>query len=344
MATPNKRAFVEVQFNWVFVLIVGAIILIFFISIVNSQKKQSDKNLAFDVLSNIDLIMSGGLTVPKTGQLFDMPKLEFDFDCNMLSVFGVTRQFPDKIVFAPNLLKGNKLVVWSQDWNVPFKAANFLYLTTSDVRYIFVGADSQDFADFYDNLPNMTKDKVALAELGTLTDKNNYKIRIVYFGSTPSALPANSFILGMNDKDVTAVSIDLANMKFRFYVKDGNNFMPSGNPNAYYYYLTAPEIYGAVFAENEQIYNCSMQKAFTKLQFIARIYSMREDALAHAQEYQGTICPGLRTKDKMDLIAQKSEIESVFIYGDEMNQIKTQMTNIEASNQNNLENSCPSIY
>ena len=33
MTAPNKKAFVEVQFNWVFVLIVGAIILIFFISL-----------------------------------------------------------------------------------------------------------------------------------------------------------------------------------------------------------------------------------------------------------------------------------------------------------------------
>ena len=341
MTAPNRKAFVEVQFNWVFVLIVGAIILIFFVSIVNSQKKQSDKNLAFDVLSNIDLILSSGLTVPKTGQIFDMPRLEFDSDCNSLTVFGVTRQFPDKIVFAPSKLKGLKLVVWSQDWNVPFKVTNFLYITTSDVRYIFVKptGDASKVELLYNNTPNITKDLVT--DLSGLVDKNNYKIRIVYFGSeipTNPQLPSSSFITKMANEDVTAVLVNPTGKYVNFYKKNGNNFVQSGNN---YYYLEDPSIYGAIFAENEEVYVCSMEKAFKRLYYVSKILSERETALKSA--YGGSICQGLRADNQMNSI-KTSAYNANVSKQDEFISIGTSESELIASNQNNLENSCPSIY
>lgn len=341
MTTPNKRAFVEVQFNWVFVLIVGAIILIFFVSIVNSQKKQSDQNLAFDVLSNIDLIMSGGLTVPKTGQIFDMPRLELEFDCNTLSVFGVTRQFPDKIVFAPDLLKGRQLVVWSQDWNVPFKATNFLYLTTSDVRYIFINPRNPQVDSLFENMPNMTREMHT--GLSGLIDRNNYKIRIVYFGSS---LPSNpgfpDFMQEMNDEDVTAVLVNLENKYIRFYEKDGNSFTLSNPEGEYYYYITDAEIYAAIFAEDEEVYKCSMQKAFKKLHYMSKIYEAREAELA--AEYENEICEGLRAQAQMESISASAGSENIVTALDIIESIELQMGSIANSNQRNIENSCPSIY
>ncbi len=349
MATPNRKAFVEIQFNWVFVLIVGAIILIFFVSIVNSQKKNSDKTLAFDVLSKIDLIMSGGLTVPKTGQLFDMPNLEFGFDCNSLSVFGVTRQFPEKIVFGPDRLKGIKLVVWSQDWNVPFKATNFLYITTSDVRYIFVDSTAgETSALLFNSTPNMTKDRVTNI-MNLNNDKNNYKIRVVYFFSDPGTLPP--FIANMNDADVTAVSIKDKYVKF--YVKQGSNFVAQ-TPDIKYYFLGDPAIFGAIFSENGEMYKCSMEKAFTNLHYIAKIYAAREEEIATDSRYADSICKGLRANGPtgaMEFIAgATADITGIvtaptIIYGsDGISGIFGKMSNLELANQKNLENSCPSIY
>src|SRR3989338_7686040 len=160
MFCKRKKGQIEVQFNWIFVLIVGALILVFFIAIVNAKKKAADKNLAFDILGKIDLIINGALTIPKTGQIFEMPKIEFNFQCDRIYALGVDRQFQDRVVFGPDLLKGRQLIVWSQDWNVPYKTANFLYVTADNVRYIIYYDTSETEArQLFSELPdNLTKD------------------------------------------------------------------------------------------------------------------------------------------------------------------------------------------
>ena len=182
MRFSKKRGAIEVQFNWVFVLIVGALILIFFINISNAQRKNADQTLAFDLLSKVDLIMSGALAIPKTGQIFDMPNIDFNLECGRISTSGVSRQFPDRIVFGPDLIKGKRLVIWSQDWTVPYKVSNFLYMTTSGVRYIIVSANptDTDAVNFRNALPDNITKEISTLSPAILTDKNNYKIKLIF--------------------------------------------------------------------------------------------------------------------------------------------------------------------
>ena len=42
----NKKGIIEIQFNWIFVLVVGAIILVFFFGFVQKQKSFAEEKNA----------------------------------------------------------------------------------------------------------------------------------------------------------------------------------------------------------------------------------------------------------------------------------------------------------
>lgn len=343
----KKRAAIEVQFNWIFVLIVGALILVFFINISNAQRKNAEQTLAFELLSKVDLIMSGALTIPKTGQIFDMPNIDFNTECNRISTLGVSRQFPDRIVFAPDTLKGKKLIVWSQDWNVPYKVTNFLYMTTSNVRYVVVAEDpaNTDAINFVNALPdNITKE---ISALSSITDKNNYKIKLIFLDSIYSNLDNDAlssislpdWMQKMANSAVTGVYIRkrMNPADVRFIRKNGNHLEYVGDEVKVY---KDPMIFGAVFAENKEEFNCSITKAFKKLHYVSEVYAKREDALISAYG-QSTMeeckSPVTRANSEINAIANAAldkEIET--ISGNE--------NIVYNNNQMALKASCAPIY
>jgi len=347
----KKRAAIEVQFNWIFVLIVGALILVFFINISNAQRKNAEQTLAFELLSKVDLIMSGALTIPKTGQIFDMPNIDFNTECNRISTLGVSRQFPDRIVFAPDTLKGKKLIVWSQDWNVPYKVTNFLYMTTSNVRYVVVAnadeqAQFQKAEEFISSLPDNITKEVGNLSLDGIKDRNNYKIKLIFLrDSFPleydklKNLQLPDFIKKMPNSAVSGVYIDKTSppTKVRFIIKEGNNLNFDGEPIPIY---KDPMIFGAVFAENKEEFNCSITKAFKKLHYVSEVYAKREDALISAYG-QSTMeeckSPVTRANSEINAIANAAldkEIET----------ISENESIVYNNNQMALKASCAPIY
>jgi hypothetical protein len=307
--SKKKSASIEIQFNWIFVLIVGALILVFFINISSAQRKNADQKLAFDLTSKIDLIMSGALAIPKTGQIFDMPNIPFNLECSAISTSGVQKQFPDRIIFGPDVLKGKSLVIFSEDWTVPFKVTNFLYITTSNVRYIVVVDPTEvryeEAEKFYNSLPdNITKE---MSSLENIKDKNNYKIRLIFLeeiydhltGADLADLPLPAFMEGLPESALSGVYITGANedsiATVQFIKKDRTGLLLSGEEIDIY---KEPMIFGAIFAENKEQFNCSYMKAFKKLYYISQVYEKREELLV--QGYLDTSqqeCKAPETRD-----------------------------------------------
>ncbi|MBW3022549.1 hypothetical protein KY308_00405 [Candidatus Woesearchaeota archaeon] len=350
----SKKAQVEVQFNWIFVLIVGAFILVFFIAIVNVQRNAADKNLAFDILGKIDLILNGALTIPKTGQIFDVPKIDFRFDCDRISALGVDRQFQDRVVFGPDLLKGRQMIVWSQDWTVPYKAANFLYVTSDNIRYIIYDKSGQDYAQrFSDELPdNLSKDIVSAEDFSEFTNKNNYKIRVIFLGEdigygsaaynyiTGADVTLPDFTQGMPDSSVTAVYV--SDSEVRFFEKTGNKFDPFKAGPVFIQIIGAPMGYGAVFSENRQMFNCSYAKAFEKLFYVSKVYGVREHDINTSYSdpsspyYNEDCIAAPRAEDVIENIANSAKAGIIPSDSD--------ISAVRGRNEQALEKSCAAIY
>ena len=63
---------VTVQFNWIYVMVAGAAILLFFIMIITQQKDMSEKRLNYKVMNILENIFTGS-TVAENTKIFWTP-------------------------------------------------------------------------------------------------------------------------------------------------------------------------------------------------------------------------------------------------------------------------------
>ena len=82
MVVKSKKAFIETQFNWIFIIIAGGIILLFFFAVVNKQKDVSDIKIAGTIKSDLRSILTGSKVSTGTASLIDVGRLEMDYDCD----------------------------------------------------------------------------------------------------------------------------------------------------------------------------------------------------------------------------------------------------------------------
>lgn len=284
----KKKAQASVPFQWIFILIAGTIILIFFVNIVMKQKDISEKKISMQILNDLGPIIAGaGASQFDTVNEIDIPKTSISFVCDKtgyseysITGTGMHEDTSTEIIVSPNEIKGKKMITWTLPWDMPFKADNFLILTSDDVKYIFV----------YDNELEPLKERIEAElpkqehinyifvktnELADIEDYQNYKIRFVFVGSlNPESAQLPEFVKKMPDYDVSAVKISEG--KIQYYRKKGNSLTAEGGDVQLYsseFSIKDPALYSAIFAEDAEYYECVLRKAFRRLSFVAELYS-----------------------------------------------------------------------
>ncbi|PIZ49746.1 hypothetical protein COY28_06090 [Candidatus Woesearchaeota archaeon CG_4_10_14_0_2_um_filter_57_5] len=85
----GRRAVIEVQFNWIFILIVGGLLMGFFFSIINKQKQAADMRLAQDTLAQIELIVAGARASKNLAGIIEpIPPLGITLSCDPTGVWA----------------------------------------------------------------------------------------------------------------------------------------------------------------------------------------------------------------------------------------------------------------
>ena len=149
----KKKAMIEVHFNWIFILIAGAVIFVFFINIVNKQREFSDIRTSGTIATNLESILTGAQISTDTVNIIDLPKVNIGFECERYFIGPTPKQTKSNVIFAPNLLKGTQMISWALDWNMPYRITNFLYLTDPELRYIIVNKADRPGQLLFDELP-----------------------------------------------------------------------------------------------------------------------------------------------------------------------------------------------
>ncbi len=278
----SKKAAIEVQFNWIFIIIAGALILLFFISIVTKQKAISDTRISSTILVDLETILTGAKVSTGTVNLIKIPSSEIRFECNNYRIKDVNIPVRDKIIFSPDILKGVNLITWALDWNMPYWITNFLYVTSPEVRYIIVNDTGSDFAEtIYDSWLPEEIGKEFVNAGADVADKNNYRVKYVFVNQNPASLgdPMLNGIRRMDNEHVTAINIspDPTRNKgmISFFEKSGSTWQLKGTTP----YLGRESLIGAIFSHDIEMYNCSMKKAFEKLAIVTDIYLNRSKEL-----------------------------------------------------------------
>src|SRR3989338_3659037 len=90
-----KQAQIEVTFNWIYILIAGTVILLFFIGIAMKQKLSSEQQLSGDIVRTLQSIFTAASVSEKTKNTIDISGLQdytFYFRCQEgTSEYGIIK-------------------------------------------------------------------------------------------------------------------------------------------------------------------------------------------------------------------------------------------------------------
>lgn len=351
----NRRGF-EMQFHWIFVLIAGAIILFFFFSVVQKQRTISEERLSITLSTDIDAVFSSAVESRGTSQVLTVPESGIAFSCSDVCdcnfwIGKKSTQFKDKIIFAPGLLNGGKAVAWSLDWKIPFRAANFLFLMNPADRYFFVMDQSSSrshdlFARLNRSLPSdVPLSMISPDELPSIVASEGLRYRFVFLDvplSSPFGLQE-----GFKTIDVSAVYVNSVDKAVTFYSKDKKSFSFSADSSLF---LGDPGIFAAVFADDKDMFECGMKKAFSRLSAVSSILRSRASSLeSDMSGVNRSDC--VYSAPNMEYLAEisasagvLSDSSSFVADTDKFNVIAGAVDSLDGLNSNLVQQSCPGIY
>lgn len=309
----SQQGQIQIQFNWIFVIIVGSVLLVFFFMLIRNQSDTTEERIDITQSKYFQTVISA--TGQKSGTLkeYKVKDLSVRFTCNRQTqeyTYSVedlpSRDTTYEVIFSPELLAGEDIQTWTQDWQVPFSAGNFLYLTNSRHAYVFVQSQSSDYEDLIKDFPKNISVEI-INSTNTFDDVNrrNYE-RITYVflyeeeptnptllstALTPLDAEKNKVIL-IRKSDEANTLFDVGQIYF-LRPSQYNNYLNNQNRELWYNnqdtsrissYLGKASLYGAIFSENKEMYECNMEKAFTKLELITELYYHRIENLVASDD------------------------------------------------------------
>lgn len=324
----TKKGMISAQFNWVFILVAGVLILLFFGSLVLKAKDSSDIAIAETVLTNMQTIMTGAEVSVRTINPIEIPNEEIKVSCNSLSVGKISKPITkNKIVFAPETIDGTTLLAWAFNWNAPYHVTNFLYLTTPNIKYVFINSPGTEAEKIFNLLPDkINKKKV---DFSNVPNTGNY-IKLIFFNKPgiPS-LPSN--LNNFPDNKVSAINVKTGSNEIKFFRKTGATFTLDGSIG----YIGDPMILGAVFSGTFEDYECNVKKARNKLNIVSMVYMEKTSSLI------GLIgnCNSYYDTNPLSYIIAHSNDNDIDII-----EIRKKIDEIKGYNKHLQSESCPTIY
>ena len=293
----RKHAQVSIQFNWLFALIAGVIILAFFFSIIKAQQQRSSVEEATSLAQSLDTVFSSLTTNPDTTRSYPITNADLTFTCepgiSEYTIQGTAKESTaNDLLFTPATLQGDHILAWTQPWSTPFDAGVFTYLASDRVAFIFINDSNQVIQALYDQFPGTTgEDKPFFTKRFSddriPTGMGRYVIitTTAHIGDVPTLTAQPP----LKNEDVAIRVIDPEASTIGFD-ETGEATRP---------YLTREELWGAIFTEDASTYDCTMQKAITRLKHNAAILEQRAQLIQQDPDFKA-ICAATYSSAQAD--------------------------------------------
>jgi len=352
-----KKSALDVSFNWIFVLIAGAAILVFFIFLISSQKDKSESNMALTIKTNLKSVFSGAALSQDRQLDIDIPAVNLMFTCDYSScsdfsisnsptclsqyeigTTGINEPTGSQIIFASTEISGKKIFTWTLPWNVPFFVTNFLFVAGPNNHFLFIDSSEQEILNMFNTFPDkMNKELLHLDNLDSYSFGPLPHIQLIFMNSDMESLELPTKLITSTDQDkISAINILPQSQVIDFYYLDeGNFYLEESIP-----YLSDTEIYAAIFSSNADFYKCNMQKAMNRYHIISEIIKQRSDFLY--DYYSATACQifYLNSANGLQQIYDGSYIFSI----ENINNLASASQILKSANQAVKEKSCPQLY
>ncbi len=349
---PSGKKGFELQFHWIFVIIAGALILAFFFSVANKQRNLSQERLQLTLATDIENIFTGAIVSRGTAQKLPVPPQGIAFECTegcecKFKIANAGKDFGDKPMFAPALLQGQDIVVWSLELKLPYRVTNFLYLTNPNIKYYFVYGDENLMQQLTKSIPPLIQyEKIKLEQMASVKYEDYQDTRFILLDVDPKELEY-SF------KKESASAVKITPTAVQFYTKDGQELVQGG----FLSYAGLPSLYAAIFSEDETMYKCGLKTAFRKLSYVSKLYAERAAELenetlnagktwcTYGAPTTGDVCQstasiiGLLCKQHENAKELANNLDDTLI-----TELSTTKEQLDSANRNFLQQSCPELF
>lgn len=356
----SRKGQLELPFNWIYVLIAGAVILLFFVGVVVKQKESVTQQLGTEVTQIVESIFSAAASSESTKIVLDTAGFadeELYFTCqNGTSEYGITGKgapATDFVVpiFSPNKITSGKLFLWSLPYALPYKTANFLYVTAPTVQYVLVGNDVHA-QEFLKESKSSQDAKFAISVV-QVNDLNSYSpakgmqaLRFVDFtgSSVPGGSPLPAALQSWGDEQVSAVV--LSGGRAEFLLKKGNVWKSEGFSPLFSLGGELDTVYyAAIFSGKKEMFECNMRKAFQRLKHVAKVYQNKGLALIESSAAQSEPCPVAFSNLAQLLVLQQTQTGvCAEFYPEGCAEVVQAAAKLKAQNEVISHAGCPALY
>lgn len=265
----NKKGDISPIFKYIFVMLVGGIILFFFIKFGLNMTKTSEEvtsakisNILDDSLTAFGVSQNSNTYLPEGGWPKDIKVI---IDCGAITSDNF--KYPvksQKIIFSPKTLNGKTIDVWTKVWKWPYSVDNFYYMSNKKTKIYFVG-DSGDLLD--ESSPDRIPKRFNVEAIKNTNDnfaetqaKSYDLVKFVFFNMDPNIDESNKI------KTVKIVTDDFETGYAEF--SDGNGI-----------FLGKEMLYGAIFSDNYEEYSCMYSRAMQRLKILTESYYEKTNVL-----------------------------------------------------------------
>ncbi|MBW2987073.1 hypothetical protein KY336_00855 [Candidatus Woesearchaeota archaeon] len=296
----KKNGAIEVQMNWIFIAIIGTIILLFFVGVAVKQRSASHQRLVGDIVKDLDSYISGSLASTQAATIIPIPDFEVEFDCNEYRIEGQRNLLESRVVFGTDRISSDdrQLIVWSLPWNMPYLVTNFLYITGPGVKYVFAYKQSQEpkYGEFYEDFmtDKINKEKVYIDASNKIdfADEKNYKLKIIVLGGQQVTLPQFAYnerttLIIVSPFDTNTQKYPVGNIDYYQYDKSTRTFQKDGDTVTF---IGLPSLVGAIFSDNRENFACTMEKAVKNLNVVNKVVTEKVKLLSNRTTQQQLGC------------------------------------------------------
>lgn len=268
----SRKAEVEAQLNWVFVAILGTIILLFFTTLVFKLKANSEKKINAKLSGDLSLILSSSKVSSNTFNELTLPDVLLTADETGLYAGGVP--ITTGIFFASSELSGSKLFVFSKEFSYPFFVDNILYLFTNEDSFFVVG----DLNDLAAELDDLLVDELPIQFITSAEYQSDLRLntRNHFLILDPSVnrnyQPADCDDRGVSCTFIRAELFGTANVGRLNFYKDGQS---QGSAT----FFDVSLLLSSLFVDSFELYERNARLLYERSQLLAQIYQERAQQL-----------------------------------------------------------------
>ena len=275
----NKKGDVSPVFKYIFVMIVGAMFLLFFVNFAFKYIGTQEKKESLISISGFDDTLSILGTSDNAKNVYNFEReVSYTFEDGKIGTLNSSKS-TSKNVFSPRMLNGRKIVIWTRKWIMPYAIDSFFYMTNEKHRYYIVyQPEFEELAkDLDDPQGTIYKDLQLEVKSASIISNSMEIIKTATAGSTRV-----KFLMLGNDNNLEAKLKRIKNAEVIVAIPENQNSL-IGNiefEDETTMYLGEAMLFGALFAENSESYDFAVERSLEKMELITKIYSEKSSMMA----------------------------------------------------------------